>query len=112
MNKSAKLIGYKVNQEIIARILREMPESKKQALDNALYRNMLLTSASVLSSCTMTVYKEGWYLKFDGTRCSFSVFAKDNDGDLEFIRKPKEDTEPRLRSTSDETEGRLSEKGT
>jgi len=80
----------KVNREIVARILHEMPEEKKEVLKKALERNLILTSSYVLSSCTLTIYKEGWLVKLDGTRCNFSVFAKDNDGDFEFIRKPNE----------------------
>lgn len=88
--REAKRIARKTNRELIARMLKEMPEEKKIVLENALYRNLILTSASVLSSCTFTVYKEGFSVKLDGTRCSFSVYAKDNDGELEFIRKPAE----------------------
>jgi len=80
----------KVNREIVARILHEMPEEKKEVLKKALERNLILTSSYVLSGCTLTIYKEGWLVKLDGTRCSFSVFAKDNDGEFEFIRKPNE----------------------
>jgi hypothetical protein len=88
--RKAKQSLRKTNREIIARILQEMPEEKKEVLGKALERNLILTSTAVLSSCTLTVYKEGWLVKLDGTRCSFSVFAKDNDGDFEFIRKPNE----------------------
>ena len=80
----------KFNREIVALILQEMPEAKKAVLVKALNRNEVLTSARVLSGCTLTIYKEGWLVKLDGTRCSFSVFAKDNDGEFEFIRKPNE----------------------
>ena len=38
----------------------------------------------------MTIYKEGFYLVLSGTRCSFSIFAYDKDGKLEFARKPHE----------------------
>lgn len=34
--------------------------------------------------------KEGWYITLQGTRCSFSVWADDNDGELVFHRKPNE----------------------
>ena len=80
----------KVNREIVKKMLESMPEAKKAVLVKALERNMILTSSWVLSSCTLVIYKEGWLLKLDGTRCSFSVFAKDNDGEFEFIRKPAE----------------------
>lgn len=81
---------YKVNRELVTQMLNEMPEEKKVVLGKALLRNFLLTSAKVLSSCTLTVYKEGFHIRLDGTRCSFSVYAKDNDGELEFCRKPAE----------------------
>ena len=80
----------KINKEIAKEMLSILPESKKKALNNALERNMILTSAYVLSMGEMTIYKEGWYLVLHGTRCSFSVFAKDNDGELQIIRKPNE----------------------
>jgi len=78
------------NRDIVAAMLHEMPETKKTVLVKALQRNLTLTSSWVLSSCTLTVYKEGWLVQLDGTRSSFSVFAKDNDGEFEFIRKPNE----------------------
>lgn len=79
------------NRDIVRCILNEMPESKKTVLKRALNRNFILTSSYVLSSCTLTVYKEGWLIKLEGTRCSFSVYAKDNDGEFEIMRKPNED---------------------
>ena len=81
---------YKINESMVARILEEMPENKKEVLGKALQRNMYLTSVAILNSCTLTVYIEGWYVELEGTRCRFAVFAKDNDGELEFIRKPAE----------------------
>lgn len=78
------------NQSIVSDILNQMPAEKKAVLGRALDRNLILTSTRVLSSCTLTVYKEGWLVTLEGTRCSFSVFAKDNDGEYEFIRKPNE----------------------
>lgn len=80
----------KINKEIAKRMIQEMPESKKSVLSKALDRNEILTSARVLSYATIFIYKEGFLLKLEGTRCQFTVFAKDNDGELEFIRKPKD----------------------
>lgn len=80
----------KINQEMAKRILQGMPSEKKHSLENALNRNLALTSARVLSIGEITVYKEGWYLQLYGTRCQFSVYAEDNDGTLLFKRKPKE----------------------
>lgn len=71
-------------------MLNEMPVSKEEVLKRALERNLILTSSYVLSSGTLYTYKEGWLLKLEGTRCSFSVFAYDNDGKLLFARKPNE----------------------
>lgn len=79
------------NRELANRILEEMPEEKKQLLEKALDRNEILTSSRSLGNGCMSVYKEGWYIKLEGTRCSFSVFAKDVDGEFEFIRKPNAD---------------------
>ena len=81
---------YEVNKEIVNRMLDEMPENKKATLRNALTRNCILTSYYGLSLGTLSVYKEGFYLEFTGTRCSFSVYAKDADGELVFGRKPQE----------------------
>lgn len=78
------------NREIVKEMLEQMPAEKKAVLVKALDRNFILTSAWVLSSCTLTVYKEGWLVTLDGTRSNFSVFAKDNDGEFEFTRKPVE----------------------
>ena len=80
----------KINYEMAQQILREMPNEKKQSLKKALDRNLYLTSAKVMSIGEMTIYKEGWFLVLYGTRCRFSVFAKDDDGELVFIRKPNE----------------------
>ena len=80
----------KINKQIAKEMLSILPEDKKKALGNALQRNMILTSAAVLSMGEMTIYKEGWYLVLHGTRCQFAVFAKDNDGELQIIRKPHE----------------------
>lgn len=80
----------KINQEIANMILQDMPIAKKQSLKNALDRNEILTSARVLPIGEITVYKEGWYLQLLGTRCRFSVYAEDKDGELIFKRKPSE----------------------
>ena len=79
-----------INYEIATRMLQEMPKEKKSSLNKALDRNLSLTSVRVLSFGEITVYKEGWLLTLQGTRCQFSVFAKDNDGEFEFCRKPTE----------------------
>lgn len=87
MSKDLRSIR-KISKEITLDILNKMPVAKKESLGKALERNMALTSTAVLSSCDLTVYKEGWYIQLQGTRCNFSVFAKDNDGEYKFIRKP------------------------
>lgn len=79
-----------INEEITMDIINQMPDNKKQALKNALIRNSLLTSYYGLSLGYITVYKEGWLVQFDGCRCSFSVWAGDNDGEYTFGRKPVE----------------------
>ena len=79
----------KINIEITNMILAAMPESKKEVFRKACQRNAYLTSWYGLGLVQLDVYKEGWHLKFEGTRANFSVFAKDNDGSFEFIRKPR-----------------------
>ena len=80
----------KYNKDIAFDILRAMPAERKAVLVKALERNLILTSSWVLSSCTVTVYHEGFLVKLEGTRCSFQVYAKDNDGEYEVMRKPVE----------------------
>ena len=79
-----------INREMIRMIMNEMPEQKKQQYKNACVRNGLLTSSYNLPWASIRVYKEGWYVEFEGTRSRFAVFAKDNDGEIEIIRKPNE----------------------
>lgn len=84
------------NEEFVVLVLSSMPEDKKRILRNALERNEVLTSARTLETGVVTVYREGWYIELDGTRCGFKVFILDNDiyddvGDTPFkvIRKPR-----------------------
>lgn len=81
----------KVNKDMVKTILNEMPDEKKAVLRKALERNMILTSARVMSWAELEIYKQGFYLKLDGTRCKFNVWADDNDGELVFRRKPNSD---------------------
>lgn len=80
-----------VNDIIAMDILHQMPEAKKQTLANTITRNYMLTSSEQLSFADIVVYKEGWYLTLSGARCKFTVWASDNDGELVFTRKPRED---------------------
>lgn len=80
----------RINREIVAEIIAKMPETKRQTLSKALDRNEILTSSRVLSGCTLTIYKEGFLVELEGTRCGFTVYANDNDGELEITRKPNE----------------------
>jgi len=68
-----------------------LPDSKKKVFENACYRNYLLTSWTGLGFSRLHIYKEGFYLEMDGTRSRFTVFTKDNDGELEVMKKPNED---------------------
>lgn len=79
----------KINREITKEMLNNMSASKRTVLTKALDRNEILTSARVLASATLEIYKEGFYLKLSGTRASFNIYYKDNDGELEEMRKPK-----------------------
>ena len=91
------------NREIAAEILRKLPESKMTALRNACIRNEMMTSSYGLENATMTVYIEGFKLHLDGCRASFSVYAKDNDGEFEITRKPAENKLRKLYETWDKT---------
>lgn len=77
-------------KEMIRDILVGMPEAKMEALKNACSRNSYLTSYFGLEHGMFYVYKEGFRVELLGTRSSFSVYVKDNDGDLEYTRKPAE----------------------
>lgn len=80
-----------VNKEIIFDILHKLPENKMEVLKRALERNFTLTSSYILEHGNIRVYKEGYYTTLEGTRCSFSVFAYDRDGEIEISqRKPRE----------------------
>ena len=80
-----------IGKEITMEMLSKLNGSKKDALIKALERNNSLTSTYGLSSCDMVIYKEGWYITLTGTRCSFSLFAYDRDGEIEIAnRKPNE----------------------
>lgn len=66
-------------------------EKRNAVLEKALMRNFYLTSSYDLPHGKFTIYKEGWYLELSGTRCGYSVFVKDNDGEMELTRKPNAD---------------------
>ena len=82
----------KVNKEIAKEIIEMVMEDdkRKATLEKALDRNFILTSSYNLEELTLEIYKEGFYLILEGSRCGYKVFAKDNDGKLELIRKPRE----------------------
>lgn len=86
------MTARQINKQIANDIMSNLPESKKATLSKALDRNFILTSTAVLSGCEMRIYKQGWQLNFTGTRCCFSVYANDNDGDFEITRKPSENS--------------------
>lgn len=79
-----------INYEIAKDMINEMPANKKASLRKVLERNFYFTSVYSLEFGKITVYKEGFLLTLEGTKCKFFVYAKDNDGDLEFTRKPNE----------------------
>lgn len=86
---------YAKNMREVAEMTVEMmfevlPKEKKEVFENACHRNDILTTYYGLGFSELSIYKEGYYLKMDGTRSSFAVFVKDNDGELEVTRKPKD----------------------
>lgn len=92
------------NKEIAQEIMNKLPESKVTALRNACTRNAMLTSSYGLENMTMTIYKEGFLIQLDGCRSSFSVYAKDNDGEFEITRKPMESKLHKLYEAWDKTD--------
>lgn len=90
-----------INQEIALDIIKSLTGKKLERLIATLDRNCALTSTWDLSHGEITIYKQGWYLELTGTRCRFSVFAFDNDGEIEIAdRKPHENKLNRLYSES------------
>lgn len=79
----------KINKEIAFDIVDKLEGKKRISFLKALDRNDWLTSVWTLDTITMIIYKEGFYVTFEGTRCKFSVFAYDRDGEFEIAeRKP------------------------
>ena len=95
---------YTCNIELVKEMLATMPEQKKKVLDSACTRNFYLTSYYGLEFLTFTVYIEGFLIEMEGTRAKFSVWAKDNDGELVFTRKPAESRLRKLYSQQGRTE--------
>lgn len=78
-----------INKEIAFDIVDKLEGKKRTSFLKALDRNDWLTSVWTLDTITMVIYKEGFYVTFEGTRCKFSVFAYDRDGEFEIAeRKP------------------------
>ena len=79
-----------INKELLKDMMAQLPESKKIQFQKACQRNHMLTSTYGFYNVKMTVYKEGWYVIFTGTRCQFQMFVRDMDGEFKFERKPIE----------------------
>lgn len=77
----------KTTKQIALDILKAMPIERKTVLRKALERNCDLTSSYILEDAYMEIYIEGFYLKLEGTRSSFSVYAEDNDGEYIIKRR-------------------------
>lgn len=88
---AASALAREYHKSIAVEALHQLTGKKLETLHNALYRNLLLTSARTLSSCDCIVYEEGWYFKFTGTRSSFNLFVYNRNGALEIAsRKPSD----------------------
>lgn len=85
-------IMFKDNKWIVNEIINlvRKDEKRNKSLENAINRNGYLTSDYDLPYLTIKVYKEGYYLMFEGCRCGFNVFCEDKDGELTIKRKPNE----------------------
>lgn len=78
-----------IAKEIAFDTIRDcLPEKRRETLVHALDRNCHLTSAWTQEICEYTVYKEGWYFLFRGTRSGFGMYVADRDGEYEVTRKP------------------------
>ena len=71
-----------------AYLFEHMPKDKQMSFARASYRNCYLTSEYTLRNAHLTVYKEGWYIEFEGCRSRFAAFAADNDGEFVWKKKP------------------------
>lgn len=80
---------YKENDEMLKDLVGIMPINKKKQLQKMFDRTEALTSDYGFE-CVIYVYKEGFYLRFCGTRSSFNCFIKDNDGELSVCKKPND----------------------
>lgn len=70
-------------------LLDELKSSSRWVkVENALDRNLILTSVRTLSLAEVYVYHEGFYLVLNGTRCRVATFFRDDDGELTICRKP------------------------
>ncbi len=76
--------------EMIRDIINGMPEGKKEQLRSTLERNYLLTTCYDLPMVEIRTYIEGWQVILSGTKCRFSIWAFDRDGEFEYGRKPVE----------------------
>ena len=81
---------YKINIEIMRETLSTLPENRKEVFRKAIERNAILTSWYGMEFGTMTIYKEGFYMEFFGTRSRFAYWCFDNDGEFVHGRKPHE----------------------
>lgn len=81
---------HESNKWVLGELFSKMPISKCVSLDKTITRNFCFTSDFAPEHCRLTIYKEGWYFEADGCQCRFTVWAKDNDGEMVFGRKPAE----------------------
>lgn len=77
----------KFNHDFTIEMLQGMPREKKKVLNNALNRTNYLTSYYGLSLQNVTVYKEGWYIDFEGCRAGFKMWIGDEDGTFVYGKK-------------------------
>ena len=91
--KNLNSLNYKACIPIVKEVLKLIANDtdRREKLEKQLARNGVLTSTYSLENCNIEVYKEGFYIQFEGTRCGYSVYAKDNDGTLELMRKPRKE---------------------
>lgn len=76
---------------VIGEMFKVIPADKLNTFNGAINRNAILTSSYFLAHGTLTVYKEGWYVEFEGCRSRFGYWCADNDGVFVPGRKPSAD---------------------
>lgn len=90
-SRNSRIAREESSRWVIEEMFKVIPSDKLKTFDGAIYRNSILTSGYFLPHGNLEVYKEGWYVTFEGCRSKFSYWCFDNDGEFVPARKPNKD---------------------